>query len=125
MPLTVKQKTKVVALWYETKSYVDTRWRFCQEYDLRTCDGPTNCAVQRIVKIFEHKGNSYNSRAVTINSEDYWAVIQKFHNDLTQKVTLNQLSMTRFMQDGAPLHTAGDTITFLWKLFRNHLIPPW
>ena len=25
------------------------------------------------------------------------------------------------MQDGAPPHTAGDTITFLQQLFRNHL----
>ena len=29
--------------------------------------------------------------------------------------------MTLFMQDGAPPHTAGDTITFLQQLFRNHL----
>ena len=26
------------------------------------------------------------------------------------------------MQDGAPPHTAGDTITFLRQLFRNHLV---
>uniref|UniRef100_UPI0035900534 HUWE1-associated protein modifying stress responses 1 isoform X1 n=1 Tax=Myxine glutinosa TaxID=7769 RepID=UPI0035900534 len=60
MPLTVEQKTKVVALWYEIKSYVDIHWRFCQEYDLRTRDGPTNCAIQRIVKHFEHKGTVHN-----------------------------------------------------------------
>ena len=30
MPLTVKQKTKVVALWFETKSYEDTHQRFCR-----------------------------------------------------------------------------------------------
>ena len=60
MPLTVKQKTKVVALWYETKSYVDTRRRFCREYDFRTRDGPTNCAIQRILKHFEHKGTVHN-----------------------------------------------------------------
>uniref|UniRef100_UPI00358F7504 uncharacterized protein isoform X2 n=1 Tax=Myxine glutinosa TaxID=7769 RepID=UPI00358F7504 len=282
MPLTVEQKTKVVTLWYETKSYVDTRRRFCREYDLRTRDGPTNCAIQRIVKHFEHKGTVHNqskgnsgrpasvtksqanidavrdsavdspkkshrrrsqglgikptsvgriltkelklfpyiisirhklsqddmrrrldmcnwlgdrmerypnwinqmwfsdeahfhlngainnhnnifwgseppeeiterylkgptvtcfcafnarwgmlgpywfendnSRAVTINGECYRAVLQKFHNDLAQKVTPNQLSMTWFMQDCAPPHTAGDTITFLQQLFRNHLV---
>ena len=60
MPLTVKQKTKVVALWYETKSCVDTRWMFCWEYDLRTRDGPTNCAIQCVVKHFEHKGTVHN-----------------------------------------------------------------
>ena len=46
---------------------------------------------------------------------------QKFHNYLAQKVTPNQLSIW-FMQDGAPPHTAGDTITFLWHPFRNHLV---
>ena len=56
----MKQKTKVVALWYETKSHVDTRRRFCWEYDLRTRDGPTNCVIQRIVKHFEHKGTVHN-----------------------------------------------------------------
>ena len=60
MPLTVKQKTKVAALWYETKSYVDTCRRFCREYDLRTRDRPTNCAIQRSVKHFEHKGAVHN-----------------------------------------------------------------
>ena len=49
-------------------------------------------------------------------------MLQKFHNDLVQKVTPNQLSMTCFMQDGAPSHTAGDTITFLRQLFRKHLV---
>ena len=60
MPLRVKQKTKVVALWYETKSSVDTHRRLCQEYNLRTRDGPTNCAIQRVVKHFEHKGTVHN-----------------------------------------------------------------
>ena len=59
---------------------------------------------------------------MTINGERYWAVLQKFHNDLSQKVTPNQLSMTWFMQDGATPHTAGVTITFLRQLFRNRLI---
>ena len=49
-------------------------------------------------------------------------MLPKFHNDLAQKVTPNQLSKTRFMQDGAPPHTAGDTITFLRQLFRNRLV---
>ena len=49
-------------------------------------------------------------------------MLQKFHNDRAQKVTPNQLSMTWVMQDGAPLHTSGDTITFLWQLFRNRLV---
>ena len=60
MPLAVKQKTKVVALWYESKSYVETRRRFCREYDLRTRDGTTDYAIQRIVKHFEHKGTVHN-----------------------------------------------------------------
>ena len=60
MPLTVTQKTKVEALWYETKSYVDTRRRFCRDFDLRTRDGPTNCAIQHIVKHFKHKGTVHN-----------------------------------------------------------------
>uniref|UniRef100_A0A8C4Q5Y6 DUF4817 domain-containing protein n=1 Tax=Eptatretus burgeri TaxID=7764 RepID=A0A8C4Q5Y6_EPTBU len=282
MPLTMKQKTKVVALWYETKSDVDTSRKLCQEYDLRTLDEPTNCAIQRIMKHFEYKGTAHNhskgnggrpasvtksqanidavqhssvdsptkshrrrswelgikptsvwriltkelklfpyiisirhrlsqdnvrrrvdmcnwlgdrmewypnwinliwfndeanfhldgainnhnntflgapppeeitesylngpnvtcfyafnarwgmlgpywfendnSRMVTINSECFRAVLQKFHDDRTQKVTPHQPSMTWFMQDGAPLHTAGDTITFLWQLFRNELV---
>ena len=49
-----------MALWYETKSYVVTCRRFCWEYDLRTCDGPTCCAIQHIVKHFEHKGAVHN-----------------------------------------------------------------
>ena len=57
-----------------------------------------------------------------INGERYRAVLQKFHHDLAQKVTPKQLSMTWLMQDGAPPHTAGDTITFLWQLFRNRLV---
>ena len=60
-----------------------------------------------------------NSRMVTINSERYTAVLQKFHNDLVQKVTPNQLSMSWFIQDGAPPHIQLVTITFLWQLFRN------
>ena len=60
MPFTVKWKTKVVALWSETKSYIDSCRRFCREYDLRTRDGPTNCATQRIVKHFEHKRTVHN-----------------------------------------------------------------
>ena len=58
-----------------------------------------------------------NSRTVTINGERYQAVLQKFQKDRAQKATLNQLSMTWFMQDGVPPHTAGDTITFLQQLF--------
>uniref|UniRef100_UPI00358E029D gamma-aminobutyric acid receptor subunit rho-1-like n=1 Tax=Myxine glutinosa TaxID=7769 RepID=UPI00358E029D len=34
--------------------------RDVQEYDLRTRDGPTNCAIQRIVKHFDHKGTVHN-----------------------------------------------------------------
>ena len=59
---------------------------------------------------------------VTINGEHYRAVLQKFHNDLAKKVTLNQLSMRWLMQDGAPPYIVGDSITFLWQLFRNHLV---
>ena len=44
------------------QSYADTHWRFCREYDLRTHDGPTNGAIQRIVKHFEHKGTVHNQR---------------------------------------------------------------
>ena len=51
-----------------------------------------------------------------INGEHYRAVPQKFHNDTAKKVTPNQLSMTWFMQYGALLHTADDTITFLRQL---------
>ena len=57
-----------------------------------------------------------------INGEHDWSVLQKFHNDLAQKITPNQLSMNWFIQDDAPPQTAGDTITFLRQLFRNHLI---
>ena len=35
-----------------------------------------------------------NSKMVTINDEHYQAMLQKFHNDLAQKVTPNQLGMT-------------------------------
>ena len=60
-----------------------------------------------------HWFENNNSRTVTIKGERNQAMLQKFHNDLAQKVTPNQLSMTCFMQDGAPPHTTGDTITFL------------
>ena len=39
---------------------MDTRQRLCPEYDLRTRDGPTNCAVQHIVSHFEHKGTVHS-----------------------------------------------------------------
>ena len=112
MTLTLKQKTKVVALWYQTKSYVDTRRRFSQEYDLRTRDGPTNCAIQRIVKRFEHKGtvhsqskgNSGRTASVTKSQANIDAVRdsavdspKKSHRRYSQELGIKPTSVWRIL----------------------------
>ena len=40
-----------------------------------------------------------NRRTVTINSERYIAILDQFHGDLTQKLTLGQLRLAWFMQE--------------------------
>ena len=61
-------------------------------------------------------------RTVTVNGERYREVIGKFHADLSASLTENQLKVVWFMQDGAPPHTAHDTIAHLHDLFNNRLI---
>ena len=47
-----------------------------------------------------------NGHTVTINSERYIAILDKFHGNLTQKLTQGHLRPAWFMQDGARPHTA-------------------
>ena len=70
-----------------------------------------------------------NSRTVTINSEHYRAMLQKFHNDLAQKVTPNQLSMAWFMHPRIQLVTpslscssSSETALLSWVLLMT--VPP-
>ena len=59
-----------------------------------------------------------NGKTVTVTGERYCEVLHRFHADLAQLPSPNQLRLAWFMQDGAPLHTAGETIDLLHQLFR-------
>ena len=50
MPLAVEQETKVVSLWYETRSYVEPGG-----WNSITRHGPTNYDIQCVVKHFKDK----------------------------------------------------------------------
>ena len=63
-----------------------------------------------------------NGHTVTINSEHYIALLDQFHGDLIQKLTLGQLRLAWFMQDGAKPHTAHASLKHLRIFFKNRLI---
>ena len=63
-----------------------------------------------------------NGKIVTVTSEWSHKVLCRFHTDLAQLLSPNQLRLAWFMQDGAPSHTAGETIDLLHQLFGNHVI---
>ena len=63
-----------------------------------------------------------NGKMVTVNGERYRKVLHRFHANLTQLLSPNQLRLSWFMQDGAPPYTAGETIDLLHQLFRNRVI---
>ena len=56
---------------------------------------------------------------VTVNGEWYRGVLHRFHADLAQLPSPNQLGLTWFMQDGAPPHIAGESIDLLHQLLGN------
>ena len=66
---------------------------------------------------FEEHGNM-----ITVNSPHYCVIMQRFHDDLSQKITPRQLRVTWFMQDGATSHTVDASAEFHQGLFGNHLI---
>ena len=61
-------------------------------------------------------------KKVTVNDERYREVLRRFHADLAQLPSPNQLRHAWFMQNGAPAHTAGETIDLLHQLFGNRVI---
>ena len=63
-----------------------------------------------------------NSKTVTINGERYHEVLCWFHADLAQLPSPNQLRLAWFIQDGAPLHNAGEATDLLHQPFGNHVI---
>ena len=66
-------KKKIIKLWYEEKSYVWVRRRFCQEFNINTHTASDRKAVWKVVNQFEskgtirdsHKGNSGRPLLVT------------------------------------------------------------
>ena len=60
-----------------------------------------------------------NVKTVIVNGERYRKVLRRFDADLAQLLSPNQLRVAWFMHDGAPLHTAVETIDFVppgvWK----------
>lgn len=59
--LTLKQKQKIVQLWYETHSYVKVRRMFQNEFQLhRSVTTPDNKSIWRIVKHFEKEQTVHN-----------------------------------------------------------------
>ena len=63
-----------------------------------------------------------NGHTVTINSERYIAILDQYHDDLTQKLTQGQLRLALVMQDGARPHTAHASLKHLRVFFKNRLI---
>lgn len=63
-----------------------------------------------------------DNKTVTINAVRYRSVIRRFNTALTRLLSPNQRRQAWFMQDGAPPHTAHDTIAFLKELFQTRLI---
>ena len=63
-----------------------------------------------------------DGRTITINGERYREVIREFYADLTDMLTDNQLQQAWFMQDGAPPHTARESIECLKELFNARLM---
>ena len=61
-------------------------------------------------------------KTVTVNAVRYMEVIEKFYEDLTTKLTPGQIQKAWLMQDGAPPHTAHDTIALLHERFNDRLI---
>jgi len=66
---------------------------------------------------FENDG-----KMVTINASRYRDVLKKFYDDLSDTLSEGQLRMAWFMQDGAPPHTAHETIAYLRGLFNTRLL---
>ena len=62
-----------------------------------------------------------NGKTVTVNGESYHEVLCRFHADLTQLLSPNQLRLAWFMQDGDPPHTVGETIDLLHQRFGNRV----
>ena len=63
-----------------------------------------------------------DGRTVTVNSQRYIEVINTFSNDLRRTLTQYQRRRAWFQQDGAPPHTANDTIEYINELFRRRVI---
>ena len=58
-------------------------------------------------------------KTVTVNAARYRDVIKIFYDDLSETLSEGQLPMAWFMQDGAPPHTAHETIAYLRGLFKT------
>ena len=63
-----------------------------------------------------------DGKTVTINAARYRDVIAKFYDDLSATQLEGQHRMAWFMQDGAPPHTAQETIAYLRGLFNTRVL---
>ena len=64
-----------------------------------------------------------DGKTVTINAARYRDVIAKFYDDLSATLSEGQLRMAWFKQNGAPPHTAQETIAYLRGLFNTRSLP--
>ena len=61
-------------------------------------------------------------KTVTVNTERYIAVVDRFIDDLRSKLSSRSFQRAIFMQDGASPHTSNDTLKFLKKKFKKRQI---
>jgi len=63
-----------------------------------------------------------DGKTVTITGARYREVVTNFTNDLRALLSPRQFQTAWYMQDGAPPHTAHDTITLLKTIFKRRLV---
>ena len=63
-----------------------------------------------------------DGKTVTVTGARYRTVVTGFARDLRGVLSARQFQKAWYMQDGAPPHTAHDTIGLLRTIFRNRLV---
>lgn len=63
-----------------------------------------------------------DGNTVTVNQERYRDVLGRLHEDMARTMTETQMRLAWFMQDGAPPHTARETLQLLQELFGHRVI---
>jgi len=61
-------------------------------------------------------------KTITVNAACYCDVFKNFYDDLSKILSEGQQEIAWFMQDGAPPHTAHDTISYLKEFFNSRLL---